>query len=426
MAPTQTAPASMFRGKEGLGVWEHRGKVAIVGVGHSPAERSWDGDLETSLGAYALIAAQRALDDAGITADQVDGVSAGPDGMGAKWAPRDYFPSPYDSEDGLSGVSADWLVSAMGLKNVKYTVHAGDISPLMCATAQAIGDGEAHTILVIRAVGNMPGRYAQKTANTVSGAAQWTDVWGFWGMAQQGYNLNQYCAKYGTNPDRLAPFVVNLRRNGLLFPEGYYAQKRPQPLTTEEYLSSRWVNEPIRMHDCDMPIQAAAAYVVTTAERAKEMKQKPVYFLTHANQVGPVRSGPQTLDEVEESCDQIARKLYEGSGLTAGDIDIFNPYDGFTPFNQYYLEGFGWHGVKRGEAHDFYAGDISVEGPHPLMPSGGNNGNGRSRCWHWTDSIQQLQGRAGKRQVKVRAETALAGGPMPTSGSWAILSTNPD
>ena len=426
MAATQMAPESMFRGKEGLGVWEHRGKVAIVGVGHSPAERAWDGNPETSLGAYALIAAQRALDDAGITADDVDSVAAGPDGMGSKWAPREYLPPPYDSEDGLSGVSADWMINQMGLKNIRYSVHSGDISPLMCAAAQSIGDGLASTMLVVRAVGNMPGRYAQKPSNKVSGPAQWTDVWGFWGMAQQGYNFNQYCQKYGTNHDRMAPLVVNLRRNGLLFPEGFYAQKRPQPLTVEEYLSSRWVNEPICMHDCDMPIQAVAAYVVTTAERAKDMKQKPVYFLAHATQTGPVRSSAQTLDEVEKSCDSVARKLYEGSGLNASDIDIFNPYDGFTAFTQYYLEGFGWHGVKRGEAHDFYAGDITVEGPHPLISSGGNNGNGRSRCWHWTDCVQQLQGRAGARQVNVKAETALAGGPMPTSGSWAILSTEPD
>jgi hypothetical protein len=79
-----------------------------------------------------------------------------------------------------------------------------------------------------------------------------------------------------------------------------------------------------------------------------------------------VRSSCETLDETETFTDHIARMCYEGSGLTAKDIDIFNPYDGFTLFFQYFLEGFQWRGVKRGEAHDFYAGDISVEGPNPL------------------------------------------------------------
>ncbi len=73
-------------------------------------------------------------------------------------------------------------------------------------------------------------------------------------------------------------------------------------------------------------------------------------------------------------------------------------------------------------------GDISVEGPHPIMPSGGNNGNGRTRWWHWTDSIQQLQGRAGKRQVRIRAETAIAGGPTPgpARSDWMVFGASPD
>ncbi len=425
---TQNAPHALLREKEGLGIWEHRGKVAIAGIGHSPADRRWDGNLETSLGAYALIAAQRALDDAGITADDVDGIVASPNGMGAPWAPREYFAQPYDSEDGLSGVSADWVIKQMGLKHIKYAVHHNDINPMMAVAAQSVGDGLAHTILVVRAVGNMPGRYAQKRANTVSGPSQWTDVWGFWGMAQQGYTFNQYCTRYGRSLDGMAPLAVNLRRNGLMFPEGYYAQKKAEPLTAEEYLNSPWVNEPIRMHDCDIPIQAVAAYVVTTAERARDMKQKPVYFLNHCFQGGMIRSSAQTLDECEASCDQLVRKLLGGAGITIEEVDVFNPYDGFITFVQYYLEAFGWHGVKRGEAHDFYGEDIRVEGPHPLMSSGGNLGNGRSRCWHWTDSVQQLQGRAGARQIRDKAEIAVVGlgGVMAAAGSWAVLSNRPD
>ena len=65
-----------------------------------------------------------------------------------------------------------------------------------------------------------------------------------------------------------------------------------------------------------------------------------------------------------------------GFGLGPADVDIFNPYDGYLTFTQQFLEGFQWHGVKRGEAHDFYADDIRVEGPHPFLSSGGNNGTG--------------------------------------------------
>ena len=70
-----------------------------------------------------------------------------------------------------------------------------------------------------------------------------------------------------------------------------------------------------------------------------------------------------------------------------------------------------WHGVKRGDAFQFYAGDIRVEGPHPFCSSGGNLGTGRLRTAMYTDSIEQLRGTAGARQVKVRAETAWPPSP---------------
>ncbi|MCH7705706.1 MAG: hypothetical protein IIB33_01500 [Chloroflexi bacterium] len=429
MAPTGMFPTARYRSKEGLGVWEHRGKVAIVGVGNSPTARRWDENLETSVGAWTIIAAQKALDDAGISKDDVDGVIACPQGMGDTWAPRPYFAPPYDTEDGLSGVSADWLVKNMGLKNVNVTYHApGCISTALVAGAQVVGDGEAKTVLVVRGTGNMPGRYHQTAGDIASGRLQWTDPWSWQLIPQIAFGFAQYCRKYGTNHDRMAPFILNQRRNGSMFPEGYYYQHRPEDLkiTVDDYLASRWICKPMSINDCDLPIQTAGAFLFTTADRAKEMKQPPVYVLNHVTQRGVVRSTCETLDETEEFTDSIARKVLEGSGLTSSEVDIFNPYDGFTLFTQYYLEGFQWHGVKRGEAHDFYAGDISVEGPHPFSSSGGNNGNGRTRWWIYTDSIQQLRGQAGLRQVKVRAETAVAGAFTPGTSDWLVLGKSPD
>ena len=70
-------------------------------------------------------------------------------------------------------------------------------------------------------------------------------------------------------------------------------------------------------------------------------------------------------------------------------------YDGFALFHQFHLEGLRFGGIKRGEALDFYQTDISIEGPNPVSPNGGNIGSGRTRYWMHTDSIQQLPGRAG-------------------------------
>src|SRR5271166_3661762 len=64
--------------------------------------------------------------------------------------------------------------------------------------------------------------------------------------------------------------------------------------------------------------------------------------------------------------DRAARRMYEGAGLGPKDVDVFNPYDGYAPIAQFFLEAFQWHGVKRGDAFAFYAGDIRVEGPHPF------------------------------------------------------------
>jgi hypothetical protein len=83
------------------------------------------------------------------------------------------------------------------------------------------------------------------------------------------------------------------------------------------------------------------------------------------------------------------------------------------------------HGVKRGDAFAFYAGDIRVEGPHPFCSSGGNLGNGRTRTAMYTDSIEQLRGTVGARQVRVRADTALAAFTTPSSGGWIMFGKHP-
>ena len=155
------------------------------------------------------------------------------------------------------------------------------------------------------------------------------------------------------------------------------------------------------------------------------MRQKPVYVLNHSQHNFRKRSTQEDLDEIEDWTDRAAKRMYEGAGLGPNDVDIFDPYDGYAPMAQFFLEGFQWHGVKRGDAFAFYAGDIRVEGPHPFCSSGGNLGNGRTRTAMYTDSIEQLRGTAGARQVKVRAETALAAFTTPSSGGWIMFGKSP-
>ncbi len=218
---------------------------------------------------------------------------------------------------------------------------------------------------------------------TITPAApdKWTAPWGnhggndFINMFPHG----QYCRKYGGKHDDLAPFVINQHRNGLLTPWGFNATHNVPQLTVEEYLSSRYILNPLRLWDCDRPVNASAAYLFTTAARARDMRQKPVYVLNHSQHSFRKRSTQEDLDEIEDWTDRAAKRMYEGAGLGPNDVDVFNPYDGYAPMTQFFLEAFQWHGVKRGDAFGFYAGDIQGRGTPPALCSSGGN-LGRRAC----------------------------------------------
>ncbi|RLT43874.1 MAG: hypothetical protein DWI58_02745, partial [Chloroflexi bacterium] len=179
----QMIPASMYRTQEGLGVWEHRGKVAAVGIGHAPTWRRWDNTPETSVGALAIIAIRKAIEDAGITPDQVDGIVLAPDTTtGSYWpagreVPADFlamFKQTDDLLDGIAKLSAEWVLANMPeLTNIKYAMHATTCTSMAMAGAiQAVGDGLTHTCLVVKGWHNYLGRYYQGGANaepTVAG-----------------------------------------------------------------------------------------------------------------------------------------------------------------------------------------------------------------------------------------------------------------
>ena len=435
----QTPHVSMYRINEGLGLWEHRGKVAAVGVGHSPTARRWDGTAETCVGAWSILALRRAIEDAGVSPDQIDGLVLDPvTTTGAYWddkpIPMDVvnaFNSTDDPLDGIAKLSAEWILKNMPeLTNIKFVMYGERcMSHAIVVAAQAVGSGLTNTCLVLKSWHNFEGRYYQGGANAadaIDGTSAISRLWGTPASYGTALQFAQYCRKYGKTHDMMAPFITNSRRNGLLFPEGYWAQHRPEALTTEDYLAARWIAKPANLFDNDIPIMISGAYLFTTAERAKDMQQKPVYILNHVSSRATPRSLTPTLDEVEAETAKTGRKLYEGAGIAADDLSFENMYDGFTLFHQFHLEGLRFRGIQNGEALDFYQTDISIEGPNPISPSGGNIGSGRSRFWMHTDCIQQLQGRAGARQVtSVTPEIGISGGPMPLGGNFTVWSATP-
>ena len=127
-----------------------RARSQRAGVGHSPVDRRWDGVLtDKTLGAYSILACRKAMDEAGVTPDQIEGVvccdshiAGGSGGSASQWAPRAYFAPPYDSEWGLTLVDAQWLIDRMRLPNVKFApTGVPTISEMVGMAAQAVGDG---------------------------------------------------------------------------------------------------------------------------------------------------------------------------------------------------------------------------------------------------------------------------------------------
>ena len=335
------------------------------------------------------------------------------------------------TELGLTLVNGEWLAKQMGMKNIKFApTKLPTIGEIVGMAAQAVADGLCTNCLMIYPCGNLEGRYRRGGENAddyARGARAWTVPWGNHG-GNDFINIfphNQYCLKYGGKHDDLAPYVINQHKNGMMTPWGFNYNNDVQPITVDDYVNSRFILNPLRIWDCDRPVQAATAYLFTTAERAKDMKQKPVYVLNHSQHNFKQRSTQPDLDELEMWTDVAAKRMYEGAGLGPKDVDIFNPYDGYSIMSQFFLEAYQWHGVKRGDALKFYAGDISVKGPHPFNSSGGNLGTGRVRSAMYTDAIQQLRGTAGERQVTVRADTALAAFTTPSNGGWLMLGKHP-
>jgi hypothetical protein len=439
---TEAAPANFYRSARGGGlpVWEHKGKAAAIGVGHSPAVRRWDWKPETSVGGWTILAIRRAIEDAGIDPSTIDGlVMDTSTTTGAYWdnrpIPEDFaktFNSTSDPLDGIAKLSSEWILKNVPeLSNVTFTMYGpGCMSNCVVVAAEAIGRGLTKTCLVVKSWHNFEGRYYQGGANaqdTVSGRSKYAALWAGPASFSTAQQFQSYLHKFGKNHDMMYNFVRQETENGLLFPEGYWAQNRPEPLTREDYINARWVAKPANLFDNDIPIMSCAAYVFTTADRAKDAKNKPVYIINHATDRIRTRGIVQTYEEVAECARFNGENLMSGAGMTINDLSFENMYDGFTLFHVFHLEGLGFAGIKEGEALDYFeTQDLGLTSKYPISPSGGNRGSGRTRTWMHTDCIQQISGRAGARQISQPAHAGVSGGPFPYGGNFTVWADSPN
>jgi len=228
--------------------------------------------------------------------------------------------------------------------------------------------------------------------------------------------------EFGTTRRHLAEVAVAARKWAQLNPEAFSRD----PLDIDTVLNARMISDPFTVYDCCLVTDGAAAYVMTRADRAKDLKKKPVYILSNATGVWH-RSIANMRDLTVSPSKEAGERAFAMAGLTPKDMDMAQIYDAFSINTIMALEDLGF--CKKGEGGAFVEnGAIAPGGKFPVN----TNGGGLS-CVHpnmygafaTVEAVRQLRGECGERQVK-NAKTALVngnGGNSMSSQSTSILAT---
>ena len=385
---------------------DNRGRAAVVGVGHSKVYRRAD----VPLGTLAAEASKQAIQDAGLDVSDIDGV------ITAVYQP---FETGEGDREGINLVTPAFMVRALGLEvNWGESVIAGSTGHCMIEAINAVSAGACNYALVFRALYSPAGRrYGFINPATAEGSNQFRGPYGIFAPGMFALLTQRYMDKYGATREQLAAFASNNRDNALKWEHGYWAQHGGGPLTVEDYMTSRMISYPLCIHDCDLPVQGCGAFVVTSAERAKDLRHPPAYVLSTS---APVNSDSQSFS-IEESLAagaRLGRGLWRNAGVGPKDIDVVNFYDGFSIFTPWWSEALGFCG--EGEGFSFIAAPTL-----PLNTSSGNLGSGRMHgVPQIMDSVLQIMGRSGPRQVE-NAELAVAVVLQLTAGKGFVFSKSP-
>jgi acetyl-CoA acetyltransferase len=346
-------------------------------------------------------ACRAAIADAGLKDADIDGVAC---------APMQPFGSDGSSYEGRNLVATGFMIRALGL-DPRWAVDVrGLVGQSFIEAVRAVEAGACDYALVFRALHSPKGSYGFTRQAGARGRAQFSAPYGVYAPSMFAPWWHEYRDRYGTGSrEQMATFVVQERKNGLLYEHGYWRQRGASELTVQEYLSSPIVSTPMCMLDCDIPVQGCAAFVITTVDRAAGLPGPPAYVIGVSSPplAASGRVVELTYEREREGGARIARELWRDSGLGYSDVSVANLYDGFSIITMFWLEALGF--CQPGEAFDYIQdGRIALDGQLPLNPSGGSLGAGRMHgAAHLVDSIQQVQGRAGARQV-AGAQVALA------------------
>lgn len=384
-----------------------RNKAVIVGVGESQI-----GKLPhmTGLGLNAQ-AAKRALDDAGLLPDQIDGLLTAYS-----------FTEPYFM---LGSVLAEYL----GLKPIySSAIISGGASPaiMLHHAAQAVATGTATTVLVCAGENRATGQSKNATASALAAvghpyfeAPYRVGIPSLYAMVAAAY-----MHKYGTKREELAAVAVNTRAHAALHPNAHMRD----PITLDDVLSSKPISEPLNMLDCCLISDAGGAFVVTTPERASDLPGRPV----HLAGIGECHTHEHLLcapSLTEFGAGESGRRAYDMAGLGPDDMDAAMLYDCFSIVPIIEMEELGL--AARGDGGAFFAeGHARIGGALPVNTHGGMLSHAHAGAvgglMAIVEAVRQLRGEAGERQV-FDAEAAIVHGEggILSSHCTAVLTSEP-
>ena len=359
-----------------------RDRTAVSGVGLLLGKYPERTSLSLAVEAYDI-----ALADAGLERKDVDGIIQ--------------LSYGYDYDRFLEAVGADVRYAYQGWSHGRF------VAPMLQHAAMAVATGMAKAVAIVH--GRRSKAYGQTADHEMwrqgLGPHGESPAYGALGPAfGAAIAAQRYFHLYGGSNEDLAPIAMAFRKHAQLNPIAV----RKDPMSRDDYLKSRWIIEPLRLFDCCQTNDGGACIIVTSAERARDLRKPPVYI----SGMQGVHAGRQlhnlTLPGLGVAQQDVfpyrpTREdlyAYEMAGVTQKDIDALITYDAFSPLVLFALERFGFCGP--GEAREFVKdGRIELGGELPINTGGGLLSEGHMIGWNlFIEAVRQLRHECGERQVK--------------------------
>ena len=375
-----------------------RGNVAIVGIGEVPTGRF----PEQGAISFALESARMAIADAGMNKDDIDYVI--PTGA--------LFSGPFNTE-----LVTGRIVEELGLRNVRKNIQAfsggsSSSNALQIAGALVYAD-LARNVLFVHADKLGTGVTSQGGIDLFSTAgisSEWEVPYGQHYSTVAALATTRYKYETGCTDEQLSAVCVSNRKWAELNPNAFFRK----PLTIEEVMASKMLSTPLRAKHSNMLFDGGGAFVVTSADRARDLPNKPVYILGESGVVSHFVYS-QEPDLTRFGWAQAGREAFEEAQLTPQDIDVAEIYDSYPIYQLLTFEEIGL--CERGAAGEiFMSGDTCPGGRLPTTTDGGMLSKGHIGAGGSVslliEATRQLMGKAGERQVpdaRFAVETATGG-----------------